>query len=285
MLELEGLEIDSTVHLVDRLSLDLKPGRVTALVGESGSGKSISTLAVMGLLPDGLTARWRRYALDGQLIGDREQLARLRGRTIALMPQDANAALDPIMRVADQLDEVLGPGVSAAAALREVGFSDDRVARAYPHQLSGGMAQRVLLALTLAPGPRVLIVDEPTSALDASLRQSVLSLLRRLVDGRGLALWLITHDLLAAQAIADELLVFYAGQVVERGPTSSVLRSPRHPFTMALLAASRGQATRVSTVRGAGCRFSPRCSRADAACSFEPPLGDRVACHHPLEPT
>lgn len=302
LVELEELEVAAgSATLVEGLSLRLEPGRVAALVGESGSGKTVSALALVGLLPAGLRARWRRLVVDGAPVSDTPSLAPLRGRTLAYLPQDALGALDPVMRVGRLIDEVLETvaRVSNArdreaareALLAEVGFTDPRaVSRLFPHQLSGGMGQRVSLAATLAAKPRVLLVDEPTAALDASLRQSVLEGLRGLVEGRRLSLLFITHDLAAAEAIADEVLVLYAGRVAEAGALPDVFSSPQHPYTAGLLGArlDRGEAKVMAGAipplgeRPEGCRFQPRCARASAACASQPGLLNGVACFHPL---
>ncbi|MBL8917444.1 MAG: ABC transporter ATP-binding protein [Myxococcaceae bacterium] len=301
LVELEGLEVAApSATLVDQLSLRLDAGQVLALVGESGSGKSVTAAALGGVLPQGLTARWQRLTIGGQALANAAALAPLRGRTVALMPQDPSGALDPVMRVGGQIAEVLQRVAHlparelrgrVSALLSEVGFSDPEVvARQYPHQLSGGMRQRALLAATLAAGPRVLIADEPTTALDASLRRGVLELLERLATRRGLALLLITHDLAAAESIADQVLVLYAGRVAELGALPDVFSRPRHPYTAGLLAARLDHdAPRVLpgavpgiAQRPPGCRFAPRCDRATDVCAAQPGFSSGVACHHRL---
>ena len=305
LVELEGLEVSTpSVVLVDGVALQLEPHRVVALVGESGSGKTVCALALCGLLPAGLTARWTRLDVGGTRVSDSSELAPLRGRSIAYMPQDASGALDPVMRVGTLIDEVLEhvAGLSNAveraarrhAVLVEVGFSEpSQVERLFPHQLSGGMRQRALLAATLAANPTVLLVDEPTTALDASLRANVLVLLKELALRRGLALLFITHDLAAAEAIADEVIVLYAGRVAEHGALPKVFGAPQHPYTAGLMAArlDRGSAKPMAGAippvgdRPAGCRFRPRCARASPSCAEQPRLIAEVACHHPLEPS
>lgn len=299
VLALEGLEVslDGGASLLDGVGFTLEAQTITALVGESGSGKSVTALALCGLLPGALRARWSRFSFDGHDVGDP---APLRGRGVALMPQDALASLDPVMRIGAQIDEVLsqvagvGSGRPARieSLLREVGFSEPAaIARSYPHQLSGGMRQRALLAATLAAAPRVLIADEPTTALDASLRQGVLSLLRELTTRRQLAMLFITHDLAAAETIADQMTVLYAGRVAEQGPAKTIFSSPRHPYTAGLLAARLDGKAPAKVLAGSlpsvgdrpsGCRFQPRCDRRSAACSRQPALAHGVACHHPL---
>ncbi len=289
--------------LVDGVRLTLDASRVHVLVGESGSGKTLTALAMVELLPRGLAAQVGRFLLDAVPVRDR---AGLRGRTIAVMPQDSSSALDPVMRVGAQLIEVLrhvgglAPSLAAARAaevLVEVGFPDAQaVLGASAHQLSGGMRQRVSLALTLGAGPRVVIVDEPTTALDAAARGGVLALLKRLAATRGLAVLVITHDLSAAKAIADEVSVLYAGHLVEQGSARAVLNAPSHPYTAGLLSAQLQGRTLPTPIGGSlpalaerptGCRFRSRCVRATPACEVRPALrevGERlVACHHPLQ--
>lgn len=300
VLALEGLEVSlgGGSSLLDGVGFTLEAATITALVGESGSGKSVTALALCGLLPDALHASWRRFSFEGQDVRDP---APLRGRGLALMPQDALASLDPVMRIGTQIDEVLAQVAQVGAGnrpapveslLREVGFSEPAaVARSYPHQLSGGMRQRALLAATLAADPRVLIVDEPTTALDASLRQGVLALLRELTTRRQLAMLFITHDLAAAEAIADQVTVLYAGRIAEQGPAKTIFSSPRHPYTAGLLAARLDGSVPAKVLAGSlpsvgerpvGCRFQPRCDRRSAQCSEQPALTNGVACHHPL---
>ena len=300
VLALEGLEVSvgGGASLLDGVRLSLDAGSITALVGESGSGKSVTALALCGLLPNTLRATWSAFSFDGQ---DVQRPAPLRGRGIALMPQDALGSLDPVMRIGAQIDEVLAEVAGLAAAdrparveslLREVGLSEPSVvARRYPHQVSGGMRQRALLAATLAADPRVLIVDEPTTALDASLRRGVLALLRDLTTRRQLALLFITHDLAAAETIADQVTVLYAGRIAEQRSASAVFSSPRHPYTAGLLAARLDGAQPAKVLAGSlpalserppGCRFEPRCERRSLECATQPALREGVVCHHPV---
>jgi peptide/nickel transport system ATP-binding protein len=303
LLEVEALVVSSgPVALVEGLSLALHRGRVHALVGESGSGKTLSMLALLGLLPKGLSSSAARLCVEGERLawGSSAHEA-LRGRTVAMMLQDASSALDPVMRVGRQLDEVLAavakvpPSERAtrrAALLADVGFHEPaQVAQRYPHELSGGMRQRVLLATCLAAGPKVLVADEPTTALDAVLHGQVLALLRDGAVRSGLSVVLITHDLEAARAVADDVTVLYAGRVAEQGPTARCLERPRHPYTAGLLAArptGRGLPVPIPgaippvSERPEGCRFRPRCTRASAVCEQAPRLEGGVACFHPL---
>jgi peptide/nickel transport system ATP-binding protein/oligopeptide transport system ATP-binding protein len=286
-------------HLVDRASLSLGPGRVLGLVGESGSGKTQTARSVLDLAAPGSQVSGQLF-LDGVPVPPGAR-ARLRGRQVSLMPQEPLSALNPVRTVGAQLKEALAVGGSpttdaeATLRLERVGVNDAAARlRAFPHQLSGGLRQRVLLACALAPGPRVLIADEPTTALDATLRARLLELLRSLARDQGLSVLLISHDLSAVRAACDDLAVLYAGRLVERGPAAAVLAQPRHPYTAALLAArpSLGHPGRVlagqlpsPSEMLPGCRFAPRCPRAQADCQAHSPAlapgPEAVACHHP----
>ncbi|MDX2013083.1 MAG: ABC transporter ATP-binding protein [Myxococcaceae bacterium] len=299
LLELDSLAVrHGATALVEGLSLELERGRVHALVGESGSGKTLSMLALLGLLPAELTSSVGKLSVEGRAVAwGTPAHAALRGRTLAMMLQDPASAMDPVMRIGRHLDEVLETVAATPgrrdALLQAVGFPEPgAVAALYPHQLSGGMRQRALLATCLAAGPKVLVADEPTTALDAALRGSVLALFRELATKQELAVVLITHDLDAAQAVADEVTVLYAGRVAEQGPASQRFVKPRHPYTAALLAARPSGGGLPIPIRGTipaagqwppGCRFSPRCPRATGTCETQPPLEAGVACHHPLE--
>ncbi len=283
--------------LVRSFSAEFHAGRVRAVVGESGSGKTVSALAVMDLLPDG--ARIGGVAT----LGDEPLFVRPASRRragLAMVLQEPLSALNPVLSVGAQLFETLAVhGASRGRAqelLEEVGLPEPSswLGR-YPHQLSGGQRQRVAIALALAASPRVLIADEPTTALDASVRGVILELFRRLAATRGLAVWLISHDLHAVKAVSDELSVLYAGELVEEGATAAVLQAPRHPYTAALLAAhpaATAPGTALPTLPGAvplaaeviaGCRFHPRCPGAQARCRAEaPPLASGAACWFPL---
>ncbi len=310
-LALEGLALSAGGAVVlDGLSLRVGPGQVHALVGESGSGKTLSALACLGLLPDGVvpTEGTVRLGEASAAAADVRTLASWRGAGVAFVPADPLLSLGAVHTAGWHVEEALRlrctPGVreAALALLREVGFEDaPRVHGQFPHQLSGGMRQRVLLAAALAAGPSVLIADEPTSALDAALRWRVVALLRALAAKRGLGLLLITHDLDVAREAGDEVTVLYAGRVMEQGPARAVLEGPRHPYTVALAAARPRQAPPgepLPALPGAcpppaevisGCRFHPRCPRATARCRAEVPglrgnpSGRRLACHE-VEP-
>jgi peptide/nickel transport system ATP-binding protein len=295
------------VTAIADLSFELETGRRTGLIGESGSGKTLTALAIMGLLPDGISASGRVVYRDRDLLAlpDRE-LCRLRGDRLAMIFQEPATALNPVMRVGDQVAEPLrlkrGLGrrearAAARALLERVRLPDpDARLDAYPHQLSGGQRQRVMIAMAMACSPEVLIADEPTTALDVTVQAQILDLLGGLVDEEGATLLLITHDLAVVDNLCDRVLVLYGGRLVERGTVDEVFGRPRHPYTRALLDAippldvelpSRKLAAIPGSVPGLGqfppgCPFRSRCPRADARCVDMPPLADGVACWHPL---
>ena len=302
-LQIDRLRVElSGAALVDDFSLQLAPGQVHAVVGESGSGKTLSALAVLDLLPEGATVSGSARKGGVELL-TLQGPARRRGLSMVL--QEPLSALNPVRSAGAQLLETLavhggGGEARALALLEEVGLGKDpALLRRFPHQLSGGQRQRVAIACALAASPEVLIADEPTTALDASMRGVILSLLRALARERGLAVWLITHDLHAVRGASDALTVMYAGRVVEQGPTTQVLDRPRHPYTAALLASNPAAhapgaplpmlagAVPLAREQIAGCRFHPRCPRVIDRCRVErPALFDQVACHlaHPEAP-
>ncbi|MHB1847151.1 MAG: ABC transporter ATP-binding protein [Deltaproteobacteria bacterium] len=257
LLEVEGLCVDiprsgaPALRAVDDLALCIPEGGSLGLVGESGSGKSLTVLALLGLLPVGARRAVARLSFRGEALGGASEarLRRLRGREIGLVLQDPAAALDPIWRVGDLVAEPLraqqGLSRTAAAAravelLREVGIpAPEERARRYPHELSGGMRQRVLLASALAGDPELLIADEPTTALDVTLQAQILSLLARERRQRGMGLLLVSHDLAVVAQICDEVAVLRRGRIVELGPTREIFGAPKQPYTQALLAAAR----------------------------------------------
>ena len=287
---------------MDGVDLDLAAGEVTALVGESGAGKTLTGLALLGLVPPPARMEAGTVMLDGVDLGALRpaERRRTRGAGIALVPQDPAAALDPVARVGAQLAEVLRAHAplgraeartAAAAALAEVGVDRDD----HPHRLSGGQRQRALIAMALAPRPRVLVADEPTASLDPSVQVAVLDLIDARRRAEGLAVLLISHDLGSVARIAGRVAVMYAGRIVEEGPVRAVLSAPRHPYTAGLLALAPrlGAAAARAPIPGAppvpgdlppGCPFAPRCPAARADCSAARPQmrpagpGRRVAC-------
>jgi oligopeptide/dipeptide ABC transporter ATP-binding protein len=284
------------------VSFEVGRGRAVALVGESGSGKSVTAQAILRILPDANARVDRgrvRLAGEDLLALPERAMRRVRGGRIGMVFQEPLASLNPVYTVGAQIAEAvrLHRDVSRREAreraielLRAVGFPtpEERI-DAYPHELSGGLRQRVMIAIAIACDPALVIADEPTSALDATVAAQVLALLDRLRRERGASLLFITHDLEAARGLCDDVVVLYAGEVVESGPAARVLASPRHPYTRALLASApprldaigRGRARRLPTIEGlppdlrsppAGCRFRERCAEAIAACAEAPPL-------------
>ena len=287
------------VRLVSDVSFDVQPGTVLGLVGESGCGKTMTALSLLGLLPSGVSVT------GGQILWDERNLAAttdkdmeaVRGREIALISQEPMRALDPMFTVGYQLTATIRRlrGMNRAEARKEaqsllekVGIVDAaRILKTYPHQISGGMAQRVAIALALSGQPKLLVADEPTTALDVTVQAEILSLLRTLVKDTGMSVVMVTHDLGVVADICDQVAVMYAGQVVENGKTQAVLDHPRHPYTLALLAAdphanhADSMPERLATISGqvpqpkdwpTGCRFAARCQFAGSACMEPVPL-------------
>jgi len=312
MLATEFVGDEATVRVVDGVSFDLVAGTTLGVVGESGCGKSVTALSIMGLLPRpaGRVVQGR-IPLNGvdllQLPIDAMQ--KIRGRRISMIFQEPMTALNPVQRIGMQLMEVmrLHEDVGDVAALRrravellvEVGIpAPEQRLDEYPHQLSGGMRQRVLIAIALACRPDVLIADEPTTALDVTIQAQVLELIERLRQQRGMSVIFITHDLGVIAEIADRVAVMYAGRIVEMAPVGDLFQRPLHPYTRGLLASmpqlQLQPKSHLPTIPGmvpslsalpAGCRFSNRCSHATALCATEPVLEEsssdhRVACHH-----
>lgn len=293
---------DGRSTVVDSISFELHAGRTLALVGESGCGKSVTSLSIMGLLPElGRVVRGRAMLGGRNLIGLPERkLRELRGRRIAMVFQDPSSSLNPVLRVGVQIEEALRAHGSvphgrararALELLEQVGIPapHERI-DAYPHQLSGGMRQRVMIAIAIACEPDVLIADEPTTALDVTVQAQILELLQNIQRERGMALMLITHDLGVVSELADDVAVMYAGRIVERATRSAILEGPAHPYTRGLLrsvpsvhvmrAPSAPLIRRLPTIAGvvpelralpAGCRFGPRCEHVRDACRDEEP--------------
>lgn len=290
-----------TVPAVRGVDLDLHPGEVTVLLGESGSGKSVTAKSVMRLY--GPNARLSgSVTLAGRELLDMpaKEMLSIRGADIALVPQDPTAALDPLRRIGTQIVEVLRqhrvvPSKKAAVAralelLDHVGIPDPpRVLRSFPHELSGGMRQRAVIAIAVSCDPAVLIADEPTTALDVTVQAQILDLFRRLIREMNSAVLLVTHDVGVAEEVGDRVGVMYAGRIVEIGPSTDVLQSPRHPYTRALLDSiptpetMRGQLRSITgqpPVSGeipAGCAFAARCPHAFDTCTARDAVLVRVA--------
>lgn len=299
-----GTEDINVVHDVD---LDIDPGEVVALVGESGSGKSITALSLMGLVPDPGLASASSITLDGrELVGLHfDELRRIRGKEIGIIFQEPSAALNPAYTVGRQVAEPLrvhlGMSKQQARArvielFREVGIPDpEKRIDAFPHQFSGGMAQRVMIAMALSCEPKLLIADEPTTALDVTVQGQVLDLIGDLARDRGVSVLLITHDLGVVADLADKVAVMYAGEIVESGTLDQVFRMPRHPYTEGLIAAiprNERRAGDLPTIPGVvpppwewpdHCHFADRCSYVRAVCRLGPVElqqlgGSRVRC-------
>lgn len=305
LLEVDELRVDfrtedGVVHAVDGVSFELRPGEVLAIVGESGSGKSVTAMTLMGL------TRGHNASISGRAqLGDRElisatdaQLRRIRGEQLAMIFQDPMTSLNPVYRVGDQITEQIRAHREiskeeatdrAVELLKAVGIpgAEQRV-RDYPHEFSGGMRQRAMIAMGLSLEPPMLIADEPTTALDVTIQAQILRLLKRLNAERGLAVILITHDLGVVADIADRVLVMYGGRVVESGTLEEIFYDPQHPYTWGLLGSimrlDRPRAERLAQIKGQppslisppqGCHFRPRCPHAFNRCTEVPALEQR----------
>ncbi len=296
-----GDQVDAPAILED-VSLDVMPGETLGLVGESGSGKSTLGMSVLRLTPP-LLAK----GTSGQILWEgrdiltmpNRELRGLRGGEISMILQDPMASLNPVFSIGSQLTEALRRAgrsdlvAAAQAALAEVNIpSPTERLRSYPHQLSGGMRQRVVSAIGLAQEPRLIICDEPTTALDATIQFQFLELLRALQKAHGMAMLFVTHDFGVVARICDRVAVMYAGRIVETGPVREIFRNPRHPYTRALLAAVPSTATapdRLPVIEGAppavgnrpgGCAFHPRCALATETCQHHPSTETLAPDHH-----
>ncbi|MBM4188519.1 MAG: ABC transporter ATP-binding protein [Gemmatimonadetes bacterium] len=310
LLEVDGLRVEypskaGPTYPVDGVSFSIDRGEVVALVGESGCGKSLTSLALLRLVPNpGRVAPGSVVRLDGQDVGrlENEALRAIRGGRIGLVFQDPNTSLNPVLTIGYQVLEAVTAhrrlGKTEAkqrvlALLEEVGIPDPLARyRSYPHELSGGLKQRVMIAIALAGEPDLLIADEPTTALDVTIQAQILELLERLRATRRMAVLLITHDLGVVAGRAGRVLVMYAGRLVESGPTDRIFSDPAHPYTQALLRSIprlTGPIDRLAPIAGVvpqsaawplGCRFHPRCPLAVPACSSETPPWRATAPGH-----
>jgi peptide/nickel transport system ATP-binding protein len=309
---------EQSTAAVDGVSFDVEPGQTVGLVGESGCGKSVTSLAIMGLLPKRGARVTGSAKFDGTellTLSDRQMRDR-RGRDLGMVFQDPLSSLNPVVEIGLQVTEVLErhrgmsrkqARVEATDLLEKVGIPDPkRRLDEYPHQLSGGMRQRALIAIALACRPRLLIADEPTTALDVTIQAQILALLADLVRDTETALIMITHDLGVVAGLCDEVNVLYAGRVVERAGRHDLFRVPRHPYTHGLLASiprlDGAKGERLSPIRGSvadnipwtsGCAFAPRCPNAINTCVEVTPAmetdttvaGERLLrCHNPVAP-
>jgi peptide/nickel transport system ATP-binding protein len=300
-LQVENLRVSfpnegGVVRALRGVDLTVEDGEMVGLVGETGCGKTVTGLAVLGLVPPPGRLDSGRILLDGDDLTQRspDEMRRIRGRRIGTVFQDPSAALNPVFRIGQQIEMVLRAHeivpkrkipVRIHSLLEDVGFSEtERVAKSYPHQLSGGMQQRAVIAMALACDPGLVIADEPTTALDVTIQDQILRLLVELNQRHGLAVLLITHDLAVVTETCARVAVLYAGRVVEQGPTAAVLRSPKHPYTQGILAAlPASDRTRhgLAAIRGSvpsgaeeviGCSFAPRCPHVFERCwRVDPP--------------
>jgi oligopeptide/dipeptide ABC transporter ATP-binding protein len=313
LLEVKGLKVrfateDGTVRAVDGVDFELERGKVLGIVGESGSGKSVTALTLLGLTRDKNSMFEGEVLYKGtDLLGmPASRLQGIRGKEIAMIFQDPMTSLNPVYKVGDQIIEAIQAheNVSTKIArrravdlLRQVGIPnpDDR-ANAYPHQLSGGMRQRAMIAMALSSNPDILIADEPTTALDVTIQAQILELLNRLRADFDSSLILITHDLGVVASMADEILVMYAGRVVERAPKREIFYDPQMPYTWGLLGSiprlDRPKQELLHSIKGSppslinapqGCKFRPRCQHAFDKCVEEPELANRVDVREHLD--
>ena len=294
-LQVSFVSRDATVHAVNGVNFTLAPGEVLCILGESGSGKSVMLRAMMRLLPPHRTRLGGRITIGGRNVMDlgRNALSDLRGSEVAMIFQEPMTAFDPVFTIGNQIIETVKrhDGLSESAArkralelLEMVQIpSPERRLDNYPHEMSGGMRQRAMIALALSCRPSLLLADEPTTALDATVQIQILQLLRKLQRELGMAVLFVTHDVGVAVEISDRIAVMYAGRFVETGPVRRIIRDPQHPYTQGLLAstvhgAMRGR--RLEAIPGSpvnlaelppGCAFAPRCKHADTACQAAVP--------------
>ena len=299
------------VHAVDGVSYTVDAGETVAIVGESGSGKSVTALSVLRLIPDPpgrITAGSVTFAGRDLLSLSEPEMREIRGSEIGMVFQEPMTSLNPVLTIGRQITETLEQhrGLNRAEAVKraeallvQVGIAEPaRRLKQYPHQLSGGMRQRVMIAIALACDPKLIIADEPTTALDVTIQAQILELMKALTRDRGIALIIITHNLGVVARYADRVNVMYAGRIVESGPAAEIYHDPRHPYTVALLRSvprlDRPRQARLDPVEGqppdltrldAGCAFRPRCRLADEGCAVaRPPLtaignaGHSAAC-------
>ncbi|MGR3321113.1 MAG: ABC transporter ATP-binding protein [Pseudooceanicola sp.] len=281
---------DRSNKVVEDVTFDVATGETVGLVGESGSGKTVTGLSLLGLLPDGLAWSEGQIDFDGRNIGKmpETQLQKLRGRQISMIFQEPMTALDPVFTIGEQLSETLRTHFKltkaearerSIQALADVGIPlPQKRVEEYPHHLSGGMRQRVVIAIALACEPRLLIADEPTTALDVTIQAQIIDLIMKLVSDRGTSLIFISHNLGVVSQVCDRMITMYAGQVVEDAQTDDALVSPQHPYTSGLLGSvprKNISASRLPSIPGrvpsadampTGCRFAPRCPYSAAGC-------------------
>lgn len=313
-LSVEFATPEGVVKAVNSVSFELSPGRTLALTGESGAGKTSVGLATLNLIPYPGRITAGSIHLDGKdlLTLEPEELRQVRGRDIAMVFQDPATGLNPVLSVGAQVEEIITAHLSVSKreardhsleVLRQIGLPEpEEVAKSYPFHLSGGMAQRVMIAIATALNPKVLIADEPTSALDVTVQAAILDDLRQLQQRSGTSVLLISHDLGVVAQMADDVAVMYAGSIIESGDVTAVFQRPRHPYTWALLRSrprmDQDELRPLPAIRGAPpdlarlpqeCAYLPRCPKAVTACRTDPapPLaelqaGQSAACYNPI---
>ncbi|MDO3679393.1 ABC transporter ATP-binding protein [Paenibacillus ehimensis] len=310
LLEVQGLQTEfvtrsGVVRAVDGVDLVLRKGETLGVVGESGCGKSVTSMSIMGLLPKGVSRIAGgdiRYNGTSLLSLSAAELRKIRGNKMAMIFQEPMTSLNPVFKIGSQIAETvrfhmkLGKKEAwskAVEMLTKVGIPrPEQIAMEYPHQLSGGMRQRVMIAMAMACGPEVLIADEPTTALDVTIQAQILDLMRELQEAQGTAVLLITHDLGVVAETCQRVVVMYAGQVVEETDVKTLFRQPKHPYTRGLLASLpqlAGEQHRLEPIPGSvpnpaemptGCRFAPRCAFRTDACDTVPPQLTEVEAGH-----
>ena len=298
LLSIKNLSVETAYDsrtLVNNISLDIEKGEAIGVVGESGSGKTLSALSILGLLPRGVQISSGSIVYNGNdlVTSNAETLRSIRGREISMIYQDPMTALNPVMKLGDQLREVIDSHQSKSPdinqmifdAFKEVGIPDpDRAFHSYPHEFSGGMRQRVMIAMALILSPELLIADEPTTALDVTIQQQILALVLEERRKRNMSMLWITHDLGVVANLVDKVVVMYAGRIVETGSVERIFKEPQHPYTAGLLAslpkASDKNRTRLASIPGVppkpwlvgeSCAFAPRCSRVIEQCKVSKP--------------
>ena len=298
LLSIKNLSVETAYDsrtLVNNISLDIEKGEAIGVVGESGSGKTLSALSILGLLPRGVQISSGSIVYNGNdlVTSNAETLRSIRGREISMIYQDPMTALNPVMKLGDQLREVIdshqpkSPDINQMIfdAFKEVGIPDpDRAFHSYPHEFSGGMRQRVMIAMALILSPELLIADEPTTALDVTIQQQILALVLEERRKRNMSMLWITHDLGVVANLVDKVVVMYAGRIVETGSVERIFKEPQHPYTAGLLAslpkASDKNRTRLASIPGVppkpwlvgeSCAFAPRCSRVIEQCNVSKP--------------
>ncbi len=300
LLEIDNLHLDfktsrGRMQALCGISLAVQPGEIFGVVGETGCGKTVTGLSVLRLLPRNAIIPQGEIRFEGQNLLDlsTDDMRRVRGGQIAMIFQDPSSSLNPVFTIGSQLERIVRQHLDmdrtqartqAAEMLDAVGLPDvERIMQAYPHQLSGGMQQRVMIALALACRPKLLIADEPTTALDVTIQAQILALLKDLRDRFGISVILITHNLGVVAKTCDRLAVLYAGRVIESGPTRTIFTDPQHPYTQGLMAAiprPDRKGTKMAAIPGSvpanpggvvGCAFAPRCEHAWDRCRTEAP--------------